>query len=195
MLFLSRGSICYHLTFRYGEGWKLLEQGYIVHLYDLVERDEFDETEVESWRIQYLMLIYPHQKNVPVPRFLGDLKALETFDLPTHTLVSLHTKSIFQLVYDFGDFLAKVLAVWYQKCGLDTEFVSVKHIRMGGKSSNWKEVELSWIVGDWMKNRESMLCSGISKCNYIVESALYKDRISSTKLFDLVVRLKYLETH
>jgi hypothetical protein len=193
-------TLCSHLSSRDDDGWKLPDGAFLAYIHE--KRDLGSITEEEARAAlnppDYADIPIPEEV-IPVSRFRDDIFALkELLSSKEPPLVTLRTNSVYEVVYGFGDASGK---------GFGSTMLSSRGIkyRIGlwgaddeDESSNWKEFE-NQVEALEQEAADGNLANSMVffyTDNSTVESCLYKGNSSSSKLFELMVRMRKLEmTH
>ena len=192
-------TLCKHMPRRDEEGWKLTELEWIGYV-----EQRFLDNKIGSEERDRLLQelpstpVDPPQYVTPVQRFYTCLEALNRFFEPdSPPVVHMRSKSVYMIRYGFADASGS---------GFGSTFTNDSGInyRMGvwgpdedNESSNWKEFcNVVEALEQESKNgnlQGSLVILAVD--NSTVESCLYKGNSKSEKLYDLIVRFKYMELH
>ena len=133
---------------------------------------------------------------VPVPRFFRCLEVLtKIFDEELPPIVTVRSTSCQVIVYGFVDASGSGFGSTLLVKGKVKYRIGTWSSSEDSNSSNWREFEnLVYEVEEagqkgWLYNSTILIATD----NKVVEACLYKGNSSSTKLFDLIVRVKLLE--
>jgi hypothetical protein len=157
-----------------------------------------EQGDVDQQELAYLMAHEGAPKTVrPVARLANDVRALlECLSQETPPSVTLRSKSICLVKHGFGDAHGKGFGSTFGLKESISYRIGVWQSDHDGESSNWRE------FANVVESAEEEVSSGrlensMVLCftdNSTVEAALYKGTSHSPKLFDLVIRVKSLET-
>jgi hypothetical protein len=190
-------SLCSHLPYRDGEGWKLSERAWEAYVHQQEESGDMDPDEASAARAPPRYEDIPTPKRVtPVPRFQNDIKALSRlFELAEPPEVVLRSNKVIEIMYGFGDASGKGFGSTLLSSGGIKYRIGLWSRDAEEDSSNWRE------LGNLVEALEEEGATGsldgaavfFFTDNTTAEAALYKGNSSSQKLFDLVLRMKSLE--
>jgi hypothetical protein len=174
------------------DGWKMTNSEWRLWMQQQAEGD------VDQQELAYLMAHEGAPKTVrPVPRLANDVRALlECPSQETPPSVTFRSKSIYLVKYGFGDVSGKGFGSTFALKEAISYRVGVWQSDHDGESSNWREFT------NVVESLEEEASSGrlensmvfFFTDNSTVEAALYKGTSHSPKSFDLVIRVKLLET-
>jgi hypothetical protein len=174
------------------DGWKMTNSEWRLWLQYQAEGD------LDQQELVYLMAHEGAPKTVrAVPRLANDVRALlECLSQATPPSVTLRSKSVYLVKYGFGDASGKGFGSTFGLKEAISYRIGVWQSDQDGESSNWREFT------NVVESLEEEASSGrlensmvfFFTDNSTVEAALYKGTSHSPKLFELVIRVKSLET-
>ena len=189
-------TLCSHLPKRNDEGWKLRDLEYIGFLMQKLEDNKISEAEFD--RLMNLEFNNDGAPKLvtPVKRFHSCLNALEKFfSLDEPPKVTERTANVQMAVYGFVDASKSGF-------GASIDYENGMRYRIGiwGKdqedeSSNYREFAnlVETLESEAESNRLNDVHLIIATDNSTVEASIYKGNSTNEKLFDLIVRLRFLE--
>jgi hypothetical protein len=158
--------------------------------------------EIETLRRNGVLDEYDHRASPdfvkPVPRYRGDLRALEKL---TEPLVppkrTIRSKNIIQVEYGFGDASGKGFGSTISLNGKILWRAGQWQPHYEEESSNLRELEniVRSLEEFYADTGERDIELFMFTDNIVTESAFFKGTSSSTLLFELVLRLRLLEMH
>jgi hypothetical protein len=143
-----------------------------------------------------MCVLYRSLKVKPVPRFLDDLKGLETmFSAKAPPVIVLRSLFVYEVTHGFGDASGKGFGSTFSLGGDISYRIGTWGYDEGDESSNWRE--FTNVVESLEDEAEVGQLANAVVCfftdNSTVETAIYKGTSKSRKLLALVIRLKVLE--
>ena len=186
-----------HLPQRDEDDWKLTNLDWIGHIEAKVEHGKYSRLEADILLQEASGSCKDAPTLVtPVPRFHQCLQVLSTFcqvELPPVIKVRLTTCTV--VMYGFVDASGSGFGSTLLVHGNVRYRIGTWSSKEEKNSSNWSEfenlvcdVEIAGTQG-WLTNSTLRMATD----NQVVESCLYKGNSTSSKLFDLIVRLKLVE--
>jgi hypothetical protein len=174
------------------DGWKMTPKEWRLWTQHQADGDEDQE------ELAYLMAHEGAPETVrPVPRLPDDVRALSVLlSQPTPPSVTLRSKVIFLVKYGFGDASGKGFGATFALRGAISYRIGVWKADEGDESSNWREFTnvIESLEEEAASGRLEFSMVFFFTDNATVEAALYKGTSHSPKLFELVLRMKDLET-
>ena len=189
-------TLCAHLPKRDTEGWKMSDLKWLGYIEECRESGKMSAVEIDEVMKKKFNNISPPTLIKPVPRFIKCLQALvKFFSLKSPPIITDRSTNIQFIAYGFADASGSGF-------GSSISYENGVRFRAGtwapdteNESSNYREFRnvVETLEYESEKGNLDNCMLILATDNSTVESSIFKGNSTSEKLYDLIVRFRYLE--